>query len=467
LLPFLALFFLPRKKGISFILICLIFILGCIFGNFIYQKNIERYEYFKNEIVLGKDEAKLRVEGVVKTLAYTSELSETYVVSFDNFAKYLSWSEWENRYSFSLFVEVPKNMKLSEGQRISFTENIKIIEQDIQNGFFRYSFGQWIVGKVFVSMPEKSGNIWWLEQIRATIRKNILLGFPEKEAGIILWMTVGDKSLLVKEIRENFMNTGTTHILVVSGANIALILILVSSILRYVPIRWWIKSICIILSILFYSLLVGFDIPVLRAMCMGILSYLAIMGGKNLSSISILGGIAFLFSLLDPLGLVYDPSFGLSFWATLGILLFWKDITNWLWKRYFPEWISGSIAVTIGASIGSLPAIIYHFWNLIVSWVLVNILIGIFVWVIMIGGIFYILLSITGKLFLYAVGLCIYLPTTMLVWITDIFSGGYVLTLPESYRSTIMIILVWLIFSILFSKELEKFHEKDNLLYSK
>lgn len=60
----------------------------------------------------------------------------------------------------------------------------------------------------------------------------------------------------------------------------------------------------------------------------------------------------------------------------------------------------------------------------------------------MIGGIFYILLSITGKLFLYAVGLCIYLPTTMLVWITDIFSGGYVLTLPESYRSTIMIILV-------------------------
>gem|GEM_PF-3953569 len=48
-------------------------------------------------------------------------------------------------------------------------------------------------------------------------------------------MTMGDKSLLVKEIRENFMNTGTTHILVVSGANIALILIMMSSVLRYFP----------------------------------------------------------------------------------------------------------------------------------------------------------------------------------------------------------------------------------------
>jgi competence protein ComEC len=458
-LPFLVLLILPRKKWISFVLVSLIFFSGYTFGNLSYKKSIENNKYFQKEILSGKESSKIYVEGVVKNLAYTSELSETYIVNFDNFDNSLSLSGWENYHSFLLLVEVPKNMKLSEWQEVSFTGKVESINLNLTNGFSRYTFGEWIVGKVFVPNLERRGNIWWIYNIRESIRKNILRGFPEKEAGIILWMTMGDKSLLVKEIRENFMNTGTTHILVVSGANIALILIMMSSVLRYFPFARWPKIILVVLSLIFYSILVGFDTPILRALCMGIVSYLAIMGGKNLSNIPLLGLVAFIFSIFEPLALVYNPSFWLSFWATLWIVLFWKDITKWLSLRNIPEWIAGSIAVTFWATIGSLPAIIYHFWNIPVSWIIVNILIWSIVWIIMLGGMFYILLSTVWTLFLYSVGLLVYLPTKIIIWITDIFSDWYILSIPEVYKSTIMIFIIWLIFSIILQKELGKIEE--------
>ena len=62
-------------------------------------------------------------------------------------------------------------------------------------------------------------------------------GFPENVSGIILGMTIGNIELLSTEIKKSFTNAGITHILVVSGSNIAFVIIILTSLLRYIPLK--------------------------------------------------------------------------------------------------------------------------------------------------------------------------------------------------------------------------------------
>jgi competence protein ComEC len=100
-------------------------------------------------------------------------------------------------------------------------------------------------------------------------------GFPEDMAGIILGMTIGNIELLSTEVKKSFTNAGITHILVVSGSNIAFVIVLLTGILRYTPIqRLWRIGI-IIIFVLLYGSLVGWDMPVIRAVAMGLITYMA------------------------------------------------------------------------------------------------------------------------------------------------------------------------------------------------
>jgi competence protein ComEC len=74
-------------------------------------------------------------------------------------------------------------------------------------------------------------------------------------AGIILGMTIGNIELLSSEVKKSFTNAGITHILVVSGSNIAFVIVLLTGILRYTPIeRKWRITIITIFVILYGSL---------------------------------------------------------------------------------------------------------------------------------------------------------------------------------------------------------------------
>jgi competence protein ComEC len=89
-------------------------------------------------------------------------------------------------------------------------------------------------------------------------------------------MTIGNIELLSSETKKAFTNAGITHILVVSGSNIAFVIVILTGILRYVPMRRWIRGSIVILFVLVYGSLVGWDMPVVRAVAMGLVTYMAI-----------------------------------------------------------------------------------------------------------------------------------------------------------------------------------------------
>lgn len=120
----------------------------------------------------------------------------------------------------------------------------------------------------------------------------------------------------------------------------------------------------IIFFVLFYGTLVWWDVPVIRAVAMWLITYIALEWGKRVSSIAVLFFVGWCIMVYSPLALIYDAGFGLSFAGTLGILLFHQSIWNKLKFRYIPKFVRDIVSVTIAASIGSMLAIIYHFGNI-------------------------------------------------------------------------------------------------------
>lgn len=101
-------------------------------------------------------------------------------------------------------------------------------------------------------------------------------------------MVLGDTELLTENIKKDFIQSGITHILVVSGSNIALVIILALSILRYFPIPQWMKIFSIVSFVILYATIVGWGISVIRAVIMGIIAFLGTINEKKLSTVSIL-----------------------------------------------------------------------------------------------------------------------------------------------------------------------------------
>ncbi|MBU1117491.1 ComEC/Rec2 family competence protein, partial [Patescibacteria group bacterium] len=103
---------------------------------------------------------------------------------------------------------------------------------------------------------------------------------PTRESGLLMGMVWGEKSGLPKGLYELLINTGLIHIVVVSGANLMIVArSLVETLAKYVG-----RKSAIIGGggiVLFYVNLVGWQIPVVRALLFLGIYYLAQLLGRR------------------------------------------------------------------------------------------------------------------------------------------------------------------------------------------
>ena len=115
---------------------------------------------------------------------------------------------------------------------------MKIIDFPLK-GFGSYAWYHEIYGKSTVSVFRhvRNNKSTIQSRIQNWAQSIIFSGFPENISGIILGMTIGNIELLSTEIKKSFTGAGITHILVVSGSNIAFVIIILTSLLRYIPLK--------------------------------------------------------------------------------------------------------------------------------------------------------------------------------------------------------------------------------------
>jgi competence protein ComEC len=122
-------------------------------------------------------------------------------------------------------------------------------------------------------------------------------------------MTIGIDEYLTKPLKDAFLQSGITHILVVSGSNIAFLIFFMTFFMKYLPIHRYIRMIVISGVIIFYGFLVGWEVSVVRATIMGILSYVIAEYGSRTASLASLALAGIILTGFAPLAPVYDAGF--------------------------------------------------------------------------------------------------------------------------------------------------------------
>ena len=197
--------------------------------------------------------------------------------------------------------------------------------------------------------------------------------YPTQEAALLAGILLGDESGLSEPLKAAFNDTGTRHIIAISGFNISIIAgLLLASFSRWLGRRkaLWLTG----AGIGLYTLLVGADAAVVRAAIMGILALLALQAGRQQLALNTLAISAALMALFNPL-LLWDVGFQLSFAATLGLILYAAPLSRraheWLAQRTSKAWanrlrgpLNDYLFMTLAAQLTTLPLLLFYFQRL-------------------------------------------------------------------------------------------------------
>ncbi len=235
-------------------------------------------------------------------------------------------------------------------------------------------------------IEREQGHPFWAAMFafKAQASQTINRILSEPYASLLNGILLGIESGIPRDLYEQFNLTGTSHIIVISGSNIALIagvFLLLGQ--RLVGKRA--AAPLAIVGIIVYTLLVGADAAVSRAAVMGLLWVIAIWVGRPGLALNSLFASALILTLLNPLTL-WDVGFQLSFMATLGLIVLVppleRAVFSSLQRRLKRAQVGLTMAllselliVTLAAQIATGPLIVYHFGRFSLVSLLSNLLI--------------------------------------------------------------------------------------------
>ncbi len=160
-----------------------------------------------------------------------------------------------------------------------------------------------------------------LFELRQKALKQLCLTVPEKDAGVLGAMILGEKSGLAAETKELYQQTGIGHILAISGVHISMLGAGLFAFLRK-HILSMKKSVIVTIIILFvYGQLAGFPVATTRAVIMLCCRLFARYTGRCYDVWSALAFSGIVILLQEPLQL-FQCGFLLSYAAIVGIHLF-------------------------------------------------------------------------------------------------------------------------------------------------
>lgn len=208
-------------------------------------------------------------------------------------------------------------------------------------------------------------------RLKGKARQTINQSLVEPHGALLTGILLGDDNGIPQSLADDFNVTGMTHIIAISGFNIAIIIWVLLALARpFFSPRG--TALFALVGISLYTLLVGADPPVVRAAIMGGL-YLIVAAwlGRPTFPLASLMWAGFLLSVHTP-SILWDVGFQLSFMATLSLMMFSEPMTEWvhgrllqLTNRAVAEKVLGitseAVIVTLSAQILTLPLMMYHF----------------------------------------------------------------------------------------------------------
>ncbi|MGB7095210.1 MAG: ComEC/Rec2 family competence protein, partial [Anaerolineales bacterium] len=233
-----------------------------------------------------------------------------------------------------------------------------------------------------------SGNplLGWIYTYKEYALGTVYRLWPDPEASLLAGILLGDESGIPEQVDRAFRDTGTTHIIVISGFNITIIAGLLVGVFSrlfgsgQIGIRR--AAVFALLGIGLYTILVGADAAVVRAAIMGSLALFASLVGRRQAGLNTLALVAAVMAAFNP-QVLWNVSFQLSFAATLGLVLYAEPLKAAFERfaaRFVPleraqKWsplVGEYLLFTLAAQVLVLPIIMYNFQRISLSSLIAN-----------------------------------------------------------------------------------------------
>ena len=275
-----------------------------------------------------------------------------------------------------LLVRASNNQTFHYGDRLRLRGKLQTPPENEEFSYRDYLAGQHIHSYMSSAevtvLPGRGGNpiSSALYAIKDQSLTNIYRMFPDPESSLLAGILLGVDTGLTRELQQAFKNTGTAHIIAISGFNISIIAgIFFAFFSRFFGERR--GAVVAILGIALYTFVVGADAAVVRAAIMGSLALFAKQVGRRQFALNTLLAVALVMNLWNPL-LIWDVGFQLSFFATLGLILYadpFSQFADRVLRGIFPasaaerfaELFSEFVLLTLAAQLTTIPIMAYHF----------------------------------------------------------------------------------------------------------
>lgn len=205
-------------------------------------------------------------------------------------------------------------------------------------------------GRVSVATVGRSRSAAWLGRLANSYRRLVTRGaevLPERTRPLFGGMVMGDDRGQSPEMSEAFKAAGLTHLLAVSGQNVAFVLLLAFPLLQRGRLRW---RLAVTLAVLVaFGVLTRWEPSVMRAEAMAAVAAAGAFAGRPVRGVRLLALAVTGCVFVDPL-LVHSLGFRLSVAACVGLVI----VTPWLAAR-LPLLLSASIAAQAGAALVLIP----------------------------------------------------------------------------------------------------------------
>ena len=291
-------------------------------------------------------------------------------------------------------VEVIESQRLKKGTKISVSYDYRglsmgdIIKADIetsplkQNSYKNINYSKEIFLNGSLEEIEKTGEkdfiLGFIGKTRKYIENSFLKNMGYDEAATFSALILGKKDYFTDEFNENIKRSGVSHVMVVSGMHLAIVVSFFLSVFNKIFYNRYIKAVVMVATVLFMTALCGFSLSMLRAGVTYILIALSQAIKRESTPENTLGTAVMIILALSPFAIL-NIGFQLSVLATFGILVIALPVINLLKGKVKSKIVMGliSCAITsVSAMLVCLPVLIYFFSSLSIVAVITNLLIS-------------------------------------------------------------------------------------------
>lgn len=410
LIVLLGLFFIFKKHHIFIVLIWLWFMVWSMWTS------ISNYHIIQKESIINNyNNKEIVVIWEIEKLYKKSENYNSYIIKTKSIDGVKIWNiKWLLYYS--------KTYALSKWDIIKTKVKLDKIENfDPMFNYIRYMESKNIYYSLFSSSLDiiNTRQLWYLEKSTINLRSYIIdqinTLYSRDEAnllsGILIWYRLDTDGIIEKSFNKAWL----THFVSISGFHVTIVIIFLGFIFKFLPL--YLRTIIISIWVIFFVILSWANIPAIRWWIMWIVGYMLIFFGRQKHNLTLLILIALWITLYEPLYLIYDVSFHLSFLAVVGIMYFYEFYSRVF--RFIPNIISirDSFCLTLSATTTTLPILLFSFGQISLLTPIANMLVW---WVVpfaMLVGAMSIVWYIIHSYIWYAIGFVAYYILSYIIWV--------------------------------------------------